>query len=461
MARQPCETPATLVSPLDSAPHPSAVWIPPGAQLRLDKQRVCELGIGANRTRSGLVLALAVGLKPRGKIKESSGAQVSSPLPHPGLCSGAGQAVPGQQPWLALRWGGPGAGSGCAWVPCPLPCGAGSLGPSTPCSWDRPRTLHQDTAVFHPQLQHSPWACLAALMPLSQTSSSLWGAAPHPRHHLPCAVQAAASTAAPPAGPRVATANLCPGCWGHICSASTAGEISALGRAGGGKGNPWLPAGEERGSGRPGSPAGCIPSNSQCKSACSQLTPCRTSSGPHSILQSQAAAGLCCTDGTQEHPARRQGTPTALSGHHLLLAGEDGGSADQVLCRLPHTLPAQPHSLELTRAPWGTPAPPAAWHQGNWGRGLERVQMQPQGGSYKLLEFGNCCSLWEFARPGEEPQGSARAAGSSVLPLKWGNRRSSMGGNPSPGQPAGSHPKSAQTGHTGLAEGPAERLSGG
>lgn len=31
--------------------------------------------------------------------------QVSSPLSHPGLCSGAGQAVPGQEARLALLWG--------------------------------------------------------------------------------------------------------------------------------------------------------------------------------------------------------------------------------------------------------------------------------------------------------------------------------------------------------------------
>lgn len=56
-----------------------------------------------------------------------------------------------------------------------------------------------------------------------------------------------------------------------------------------GKESPLLPAGEERASAPQGSPASCTPSNSQHKSACAQLTPCRTGSGPHSILRSRAA----------------------------------------------------------------------------------------------------------------------------------------------------------------------------
>lgn len=187
-----------------------------------------------------------------------------------------------------------------------------------------------------------------------------------------------------------------------------------------------------------------------------------TSSSPRQQLGS---VPLTAPKSTQQHPAQRQGTPIALSGHHLLLAAEEGGC----FCR-PSAVQAPSHpacSATLPRTHQGSlggPSTPSHLAQGEWGRDLGRVQgrqMQPQRGSCKLLEFGNCCSLWEFASGGEQPQGSVRAAGSSVLPLQWGNQCGSMGANPSPGQSAGSHPKSAQRGHTGLTERPDEGLSRG
>lgn len=71
--------------------------------------------VTTNRIRSGLGLALAAELKPRGKDQESFGAQVSSPLPHPGSSPGLEELTPKShqlwgRSWAGSAVGGPGLG---------------------------------------------------------------------------------------------------------------------------------------------------------------------------------------------------------------------------------------------------------------------------------------------------------------------------------------------------------------
>lgn len=292
--------------------------------------------VTANRICSGLDLALAAELKPRGKAQESFGAQLSSPLPRSGLLSGAGGADPqipsamGQE----LGWvckGDPELGEDQAVMgtcsrhpphgspPHPAP-GMGHRSYARACWFPFPApawSLHTSCCPRGPQVPRS-----RTLMKLFAGSCSH----PSPKHHpmlLPLAPLPSQHSKGGKQQPL-------PGLLASCCCASPVERGS-------------LPWDDRRGKESP---------SSQTGKREEPLDPAqgglRSPQHPPFPASTQAAAP-CCTQSTQcggeGHPGHSPRTSPD--------ARRRGGRPElQVLCGLPH-----PCSATLPRAPCGAPAP--------------------------------------------------------------------------------------------------------